>query len=66
MPNPTIDPERIEQYEAERAAIMREHTPRLKAMAGNDPRYPRVWNQRADALRALADKYRMPTEGGTR
>lgn len=58
-----IDPARIAEYEAERAAIMREFTPRLKAMASNDPMYPRVWNQRVGALQVLAAKYAMPQEG---
>lgn len=64
MPTPMIDPDRTAEYEAERAAIMREYTPRLKAMASNDPQYPRVWNERADALQALARRYAMPAQGG--
>lgn len=58
-----IDPARIEACEAERAEIMRRYTPQLKAMASDDPMRPRVWNERADALRTLAEKYTMPPEG---
>jgi hypothetical protein len=66
MPNTTIDPARITEYEAERAQIMRRYTPELKEMASNDPRYPQVWNARADALRELSDKYAMPAEASAR
>ena len=60
----TINPDRIADYEAERAEIMREYTPRLKAMSANDPDLGRAWDSRADALHALAEKYAMPAEGG--
>jgi hypothetical protein len=60
----TINPDRIAEYEAERAEIMSAYTPRLKAMSANDPELGRVWDARADALRALAEKYAMPAEGG--
>lgn len=66
MPNPTIDPARIAEYEAERGEIMREYTPRLKAMSANDPDLGRVWDARGDALRALAENYAMPAEESTR
>lgn len=60
MPETVIDPARVGEYEAERRAVMGRYTPRLKAMASNDPAYPGLWNARADALRELAEKYRKP------
>lgn len=63
MPNPTIDPARIAEYETARRAIMNRYTPELKAMASEDPRRAAVWNERADALQDLAREYQAPAEG---
>jgi hypothetical protein len=63
MPDAVSTFEQVQAYEAERAEIMARYTPRLKAMASNDPLYPHVWNERAAALAACARKHRMPSDG---
>jgi glycine betaine/choline ABC-type transport system substrate-binding protein len=57
----TTNPVDIAAYEAKRQAIRTHYTPLLKAMSASDPGYSRLWNERADALRALADEYTLPT-----
>lgn len=55
------EPVDIAAYEAERAEIKRRYTPRLKAMSQRNPGYASLWNERADKLRELADRYQLPT-----
>jgi hypothetical protein len=57
---------RIEEYEAQRAAIKNRYTPRLKALSAGDPQYAEVWNARAEALRVLAAQFAMPAEAVSR
>lgn len=54
-------PVNVEAYEHRRQAIHARYTPLLKSMSASDPSYQRLWNERADALRALADEYVLPT-----
>lgn len=56
----TTRPVDIAAYEATRQAIRAHYTPLLKAMSASDPGYGRLWDERADALRALADEYVLP------
>jgi hypothetical protein len=56
-----IRPVDIETYEQRRQAIHARYTPLLKSMSASDPGYGLLWNERADALRALADEYTLPT-----
>ena len=51
----------IKAYEQRRRAIHTRYTPLLKSMSASDPGYGRLWDERADALRALADEYTLPT-----
>lgn len=55
------EPVDIAAYEAERAEIKGRYTPLLKAMSASNPGYARLWNERADKLRELADRYTLPT-----
>lgn len=47
-----------------KAEIHRKYTDRLKAMSSRDPMYQRLWDERADQLRALADP--TPTTNDSR
>jgi hypothetical protein len=52
--------EDIAAYEAKRQAIRAHYTPLLKSMSTSDPGYGRLWDERAEKLRALADEYVLP------
>ena len=56
----TTNPVDIAAYEAKRQAIRAHYTPLLKSMSASDPGYARLWDERAEALRALTEEYMLP------
>lgn len=54
----------MDDPQARRAEIHRRYTDRLKAMSQKDPMYQRLWDERADQLRALTDS--TPTTDDSR
>lgn len=61
MNNDTARFASISEYEAKRAQVKSHYTARLKSMSASDPEYARLWDERANALRSLAEAYQMPT-----
>jgi hypothetical protein len=61
VPNDQITYDDIAEYEAKRARLKAYYTTRLKSMSAADPEYARLWDERSEALRSLAESYRLPT-----
>lgn len=53
----------VVEYEQKRQAIHAHYTARLKSLSATDPEYGRLWDERANALRTLAEAYHLPQEG---